>query len=147
MRPERHMFPKAAWPARWVPPPETRGIRATARPVITLSEAFPTRMKDVGGFNCTYQYPRTRQKSDDQPSHSQHMAASCSWPCQCEQSYNSISTFNSSCRGLGIRILDNVRANWRLEDTGERVCLVGGSAICTDNGDCRTARHGCCCVN
>lgn len=32
MRPERHMLPKAACPARWVPEPETRGIRATARP-------------------------------------------------------------------------------------------------------------------
>jgi len=27
------MLPKAACPARCVPPPETRGIRATARPV------------------------------------------------------------------------------------------------------------------
>merc|ERR1719158_1519206 len=27
------MFPKAPWPARCVPPPGTRGIRATARPV------------------------------------------------------------------------------------------------------------------
>jgi len=33
IRPERHMLPKAAWPARPVPPPETRGIRETARPV------------------------------------------------------------------------------------------------------------------
>jgi hypothetical protein len=33
MRPDLHMLPKAACPARWVPPPETRGIRATARPV------------------------------------------------------------------------------------------------------------------
>mmetsp|Transcript_24762 Transcript_24762/g.34583 ORF Transcript_24762/g.34583 Transcript_24762/m.34583 type:complete len:203 (-) Transcript_24762:254-862(-) len=33
MRPLRHMFPKAAWPAREVPPPDTRGIRETARPV------------------------------------------------------------------------------------------------------------------
>merc|ERR1712001_652314 len=31
--PPRHMLPKAAWPDRWVPPPRTRGIRATARPV------------------------------------------------------------------------------------------------------------------
>eukprot|EP00906_Rhabdomonas_costata_P026362 RCo037542 len=31
--PPRHMFPKAPWPERWVPPPLTRGIRATARPV------------------------------------------------------------------------------------------------------------------
>uniref|UniRef100_A0A0A9FGU4 60S ribosomal protein L4 n=1 Tax=Arundo donax TaxID=35708 RepID=A0A0A9FGU4_ARUDO len=27
------MLPKAPWPARWVPPPGTRGIRDTARPV------------------------------------------------------------------------------------------------------------------
>merc|ERR1719393_1111013 len=33
IRPPRHMFPKAAWPERWVPPPWTRGIRETARPV------------------------------------------------------------------------------------------------------------------
>merc|ERR1719473_2401338 len=33
MPPPRHMFPNAACPARWVPPPGTRGIRATARPV------------------------------------------------------------------------------------------------------------------
>merc|ERR550532_3908160 len=33
IRPPRHMFPKAAAPDRWVPPPRTRGIRATARPV------------------------------------------------------------------------------------------------------------------
>lgn len=33
MRPPRHMFPKAPWPDLWVPPPRTRGIRATARPV------------------------------------------------------------------------------------------------------------------
>ena len=33
MRPPRHMLPKAPWPARWVPPPGTRGIRDTARPV------------------------------------------------------------------------------------------------------------------
>merc|ERR1719235_1635490 len=31
--PPRHMLPKAAWPERWVPPPGTRGMRATARPV------------------------------------------------------------------------------------------------------------------
>merc|ERR1712088_347114 len=33
MRPPLHMFPKAAWPDLWVPPPLTLGIRATARPV------------------------------------------------------------------------------------------------------------------
>lgn len=33
MRPPRHIFPKAPCPDRCVPPPETRGIRATARPV------------------------------------------------------------------------------------------------------------------
>merc|ERR550532_3288662 len=33
IRPPRHMFPKAAAPDREVPPPRTRGIRATARPV------------------------------------------------------------------------------------------------------------------
>lgn len=33
MRPPRHIFPKAPWPDLWVPPPLTRGIRATARPV------------------------------------------------------------------------------------------------------------------
>lgn len=33
IRPPRHMLPKAPWPDRWVPPPPTRGIRATARPV------------------------------------------------------------------------------------------------------------------
>lgn len=33
MRPPLHMLPKAPWPERWVPPPRTRGIRATARPV------------------------------------------------------------------------------------------------------------------
>lgn len=33
MCPPRHMLPKAPWPERWVPPPLTRGILATARPV------------------------------------------------------------------------------------------------------------------
>merc|ERR1719413_68630 len=33
MRPPRHMLPKAPCPDRDVPPPPTRGIRATARPV------------------------------------------------------------------------------------------------------------------
>jgi len=33
MCPPRHMLPKAPWPARCVPPPGTRGIRDTARPV------------------------------------------------------------------------------------------------------------------
>lgn len=33
MRPPRHMLPNAPWPERLVPPPLTRGIRATARPV------------------------------------------------------------------------------------------------------------------
>lgn len=33
MRPPRHMLPNAPCPARWVPPPWTRGIRDTARPV------------------------------------------------------------------------------------------------------------------
>ena len=33
IRPPRHMLPKAPWPARCVPPPGTRGIRDTARPV------------------------------------------------------------------------------------------------------------------
>ena len=33
MRPPRHMLLNAAWPERFVPPPGTRGIRATARPV------------------------------------------------------------------------------------------------------------------
>mmetsp|Transcript_10845 Transcript_10845/g.40158 ORF Transcript_10845/g.40158 Transcript_10845/m.40158 type:complete len:209 (+) Transcript_10845:521-1147(+) len=33
MWPPRHMLPNAPWPARWVPPPGTRGIRETARPV------------------------------------------------------------------------------------------------------------------
>ncbi|OMO85632.1 putative Beta-1,3-galactosyltransferase sqv-2 [Corchorus olitorius] len=30
MRPPRHMLPKAPWPALWVPPPGTRGIREAA---------------------------------------------------------------------------------------------------------------------
>ena len=42
MRPERHMLPKAPWPERCVPPPWTRGIRDTARPV-------PQDSADVGG--------------------------------------------------------------------------------------------------
>lgn len=33
IRPPLHMFPKAPWPDLWVPPPLTRGIRATALPV------------------------------------------------------------------------------------------------------------------
>ncbi len=33
MWPPLHMLPKAPWPDLWVPPPRTRGIRATARPV------------------------------------------------------------------------------------------------------------------
>ena len=33
IRPPRHMLPKAPWPERWVPPPCTRGMRDTARPV------------------------------------------------------------------------------------------------------------------
>jgi hypothetical protein len=35
---------------------------------------------------CTDRYPKTQQKSDDQPSRSPHTAVSCSSPCQCEQS-------------------------------------------------------------
>ena len=33
MRPERHMLPNAPCPERCVPPPATRGMRETARPV------------------------------------------------------------------------------------------------------------------
>ena len=33
MCPPLHMLPNAPWPDLWVPPPRTRGIRATARPV------------------------------------------------------------------------------------------------------------------
>mmetsp|Transcript_19336 Transcript_19336/g.61646 ORF Transcript_19336/g.61646 Transcript_19336/m.61646 type:complete len:200 (+) Transcript_19336:750-1349(+) len=33
MRPPRHMLPYAPWPERCVPPPCTRGMRDTARPV------------------------------------------------------------------------------------------------------------------
>ncbi|KAL2464007.1 60S ribosomal protein L4 [Forsythia ovata] len=33
MRPPRHILSKAPCPARWVPPPRTRGVRDTARPV------------------------------------------------------------------------------------------------------------------
>merc|ERR1719502_65557 len=33
MRPPRHMLPNAPWPERCVPPPCTRGMRDTARPV------------------------------------------------------------------------------------------------------------------
>mmetsp|Transcript_25378 Transcript_25378/g.51897 ORF Transcript_25378/g.51897 Transcript_25378/m.51897 type:complete len:234 (-) Transcript_25378:271-972(-) len=41
MRPPRHMLPKAPCPERLVPPPPTRGIRATARPVPQeLAETF-----------------------------------------------------------------------------------------------------------
>jgi len=36
---------------------------------------------------CTNRYPKTQQKSDDQLFRSPHMAASCSSPCQYEQSY------------------------------------------------------------
>jgi hypothetical protein len=35
---------------------------------------------------CTDRYPKTQQKSDDQPSRSPHMVVSCSSPCQYEQS-------------------------------------------------------------
>mmetsp|Transcript_44779 Transcript_44779/g.126653 ORF Transcript_44779/g.126653 Transcript_44779/m.126653 type:complete len:200 (+) Transcript_44779:122-721(+) len=44
MPPPRAWLPKAAWPARWVPPPGTRGIRDTARPVPQDSAAvsYPT---------------------------------------------------------------------------------------------------------
>merc|ERR1719282_1451591 len=63
MPPPRHMLPNAACPARWVPPPGTRGIRATARPVPHDSAAvsYPTLAPTANAcrlffetFVCTY---------------------------------------------------------------------------------------------
>jgi hypothetical protein len=47
------------------------------------------------------------------------------------------------CEGL---VLDNVRANWCLEDIGERLGILRSSAIGTNDGDSWSARHGCCFV-
>ena len=109
MRPDLHMLPNAACPARWVPDPETRGIRATARPVlisklahpfphiylpsichfpeaIKLGLPFPHPLSSIKAKLCTNQYPKTQQRFGDPPSRSQHMVDACSWPFQCEQS-------------------------------------------------------------
>ena len=48
MRPPRHMLPKAPWPARWVPPPGTRGIRDTARPAPGLGGGLVTGLAEDG---------------------------------------------------------------------------------------------------
>merc|ERR1719389_1309235 len=47
--PPRHWLPNAPWPERCVPPPGTRGIRATARPVPHDSAAvwYPERWESA----------------------------------------------------------------------------------------------------
>ena len=42
---------------------------------------------------------------------------------------------------VGESVLDDIRADWRLEDIWQRVRLVAGGAIGTDDGDGRSARH------
>jgi hypothetical protein len=42
-----------------------------------------------------------------------------------------------------VHILDDIRANWGLEDIWQRVSLVAGGAIGTNDGDDRSARHFC----
>ena len=42
---------------------------------------------------------------------------------------------------LGMSILHNVRADWRLEDGGQRVRVLAGLSIAPVDGDGRSARH------
>ena len=142
MRPERHMLPKAAWPARCVPEPETRGIRATARPSRNVSDIGLLRWCSqsapaVGAYQC----PKTRPMSARQPSRSQHTAVSCSWPYpyvrSCEMS--AITVLYQSCSGK--RVLYDIGPDWGAEHIGERVSILRGLPICPDDGDRWSARH------
>ena len=142
IRPERHWLPNAAWPARWVPPPETRGIRATARPV---------QWRLV--FRC-----QMVQWCPDSTRHT-----STPWLCRCLFT----SFFAHSIRlpfvlcdtGMNlpiwclwaehkeesstISLLDDIGTDWRRKNGGERVSFPAGLAIRRGNGDCGTRRHCC----
>ena len=85
----------------------------------------------------TYQFPKTRQRSGDLPSRSRHMAASCSWPCRCGRFCGLLAIEIASI--VGEVVLDNVRADWCLEDIGKRVSRVAGLAIGANDGDNRSA--------
>lgn len=52
IRPPRHMFPKAPCPARCVPPPGTRGIRDTARPVPQDSALLCMPASNFTAYGC-----------------------------------------------------------------------------------------------
>lgn len=93
--------------------------------------------------DSTHQFPRTQQRSGDQPSRSQRMAVSCSWPYRCGPTcavyQPHILLFFFSLHG--VFVLDNVRADWGLEDIGERVAGLAGRAIGRDDGNGGPGSH------
>jgi hypothetical protein len=102
--------------------------------------AIPPPLERLGCV--TYQYPKTQQKSGDRPSRSQRMVDACSWPYQCGQPCKPISSYSLALSSTSREVvLDNVRADWCLEDIGERVGVVGGGSIGANDGDGRSAGH------
>lgn len=96
----------------------------------------------------TYRYPRTRRRSGDQRSQLRRTADACSWPCRCGQPCPCVShcpSFRASSVVVGDFVLDNVRADGRLEDIGQRVGVLAGSTIGANDRDGR-ARHLVSCV-
>lgn len=139
IRPERHWLPKAACPARWVPPPDTRGIRATARPSTFDHEPHVCDEAVVGLFNIPV--PQD--------------SAEVWWPAFSLTAYGCLlflaipectvllpsqpcSSVPGSLRSI---ILNNIRTNWRSEYCRERVSRSTRSTIRRGNGDSRARRH------
>ena len=167
MRPPRHMLPKAPWPERWVPPPRTRGMRATARPVpqdsaevwwpgkfypwlqpVALRQHFPM---NWGSQNiCTYQ-----------PSRWRHMAACCSssslsgqrWQCPGGWEHGTLlailhvplSLLPSHCRRWSKGGHSAKQDSWwcgvcqaQLGDTATGTCFRNYWLMLTQQGSCST---------
>lgn len=87
---EKDTFPKAPWPERWVPPPLTRGIRATALPVpqdsalVWWPEIHHIKVKfplNIIILKTFYNYEFKTNVWSHLPVHWLHRAGGCSCAC------------------------------------------------------------------
>ena len=136
IRPDRHWLPNAARQARCVPPPETRGIRATARPDIFLV------LRTLPSFSNILYIP-VPQDSADVCSPAFSLTA---YGCLLFLAIPVWTVLFSllvvlDIRKFGAGVLDNIGTDWCAEYSRQRVCRPAGLAISADYADCRTLRH------
>lgn len=130
-------------------------VSSNLSPFAFFTAPLTSSLSNMYKNSCTNQFPKTQQRSGDQPSQRRRMADACSWPFRCGQScrahqsaiaLTSISLWPRAgvwykLLRLWLNILDDIRADWRSEDARERVSRTAGRAIGGQDRDCWSGSH------